>query len=272
MTLIQQEQVIYVYIYSHTYYNIKFSMSIEDKASFFLFTFQIYTSLSSNLSHTSTSLILVNPGDNLLNGLLAQILVLIILDNQNFEVLGSLFGGFDEGSADKSDSIDFTKLTGEVLLQDLLSLLIILSNSISLPFSKGTGGIGLEKSWLLVGIESSHKVGDTEGSDTTLLCIFLLDVGNVFGDIVDGGLIRVIQSIALAFDSGDVGKDSRISLETRKGDEDVVVELEDLFHGSGILKLGYILYFDTKNDTVLASDSNGAGTLFRSLDSILNLE
>jgi len=208
----------------------------------------------------------------LLNGLLAQILVLIILDNQNFEVLGSLFGGFDEGSADKSDSIDFTKVTGEVLLQDLLSLLIILSNSIGLPFSKGTGGIGLEKSWLLVGIESSHKVGDTEGSDTTLLCIFLLDVGNVFGDIVDGGLIRVIQSIALAFDSGDVGKDSRISLETRKGDEDVVVELEDLFHGSGILELGYILYFDTKNDTVLASDSNGAGTLFRSLDSILNLE
>lgn len=103
-----------------------------------------------------------------------------------------------------------------VLLKVLTQGLGVAPDGISFPQGVGTGGLGNIELGLFTFV-TNHEGGDAEGTDSSLLGIFLLGLGDEPGNIFKSGLILKVEAETLAFKAGFVDKDSGISLETCEG-------------------------------------------------------
>lgn len=158
-----------------------------------------------------------------------------------------------------------------VLLKVLTQVLGVAPDGVSLPQGVGAGGLGhIELGFFT--LVANHEGGDAEGSDSSLLSVFLLGLGDEAGNILKCGLILKVEAETLALKAGFVDKHSGISLETCEGKHDMLVNLQDLADCVRVLQGSCCLLLNSKNDTVLSLDTDSGRSTVHSLEGILNLE
>lgn len=101
---------------------------------------------------------------------------------------------------------------------------------------------------------------------------YLLNTGNVPGDVLDRDGVLDGQAVGLAFHACAVDEDASVGRQAGKAEADVVVEHGRLADGSRVLELEDGFLLDSEDDAVLAADSDGAGTLADGFEGIVDLE
>lgn len=94
-----------------------------------------------------------------------------------------------------------------------------------------------------VRIKPYNQRREPEGSNTSALRVLLLEPGDVPRDVLDGDRILNRQLVTLALDPRLVDEDPGVGLESRAGEGDVVVEINDLTDRSERkikVKLGFL--------------------------------
>jgi hypothetical protein len=130
------------------------------------------------------------------------------------------------------------------------------------PCRVNATGLSVEEPGLgAVGVEADDKSADAKGTDTTRLGIALLNLSDVFCNVLDGNGVFDGQAVTLCFQTGLVDEDSGVGVQTGKGKADVVVDETNLGGGdAGVLELHGTALFTTQDDNLVALDTDGASS------------
>lgn len=110
-------------------------------------------------------------------------------------------------------------------------------------------------------VETNNHCRDTEGADTTGLCVALLDTSDVFRNIFNRDGVFDGESVRLGFQAGLVDKDSGISVQSSEGQRNVVIEHLDLRRSdSCVLELHSGALLASQYHKILALDADSAST------------
>ena len=105
---------------------------------------------------------------------------------------------------------------------------------------------------LSIGIKSRDETTNAKGTNSSLLCEFLLGLGDILGHIFDWWAVIVVEPVALALDSGLVGKDPTIGSQAGICHVHMIVKLDYLFNCPSLLQLGDCFFLDEMIDTSAA--------------------
>ena len=139
-----------------------------------------------------------------------------------------------EGGDGEVHSLFIVHVILELLLQVLPQLLALLANGVGFPLLVGTRGLGLEESRLAFP-EASEEAGDTVRTYTTLLSRLLLYFSYHASYVLDIRGVFVSEPETLALKTSLVNQNTSISLESREGHGQVVVNLLNFTNGLGVL-------------------------------------
>jgi len=89
---------------------------------------------------------------------------------------------------------------------------------------------------LIIVVYTRNEGGDTKGTDTSLLSIFLLNLGEVSRQVIDRRRIFHGQSVRLGFYPYLIDQDAGIGGQAGKGQDAAIVDRDDLSNGSGVLQ------------------------------------
>ena len=121
-------------------------------------------------------------------------------------------------------------------------------------------------------VKAHDERGDPEGAHAAALRVFLLNAGDVLGDVLHRRRVLKREPIALAFDARAVDEDAGVGGEARKGEDDVLVELVDLAHGARVLQLRSRLALYCKHNVVFAAHADSGRALAHRFHCILHLK
>ena len=158
-----------------------------------------------------------------------------------------------------------------LVLEEFAELFRFFADGPGLPLTDGARWLRLEQRWLVL-IEASQESADAKWSQTTALRVLLLRLTHEVSDVVNGGLIFVLEAERLALETHLVDQDASVGLQTRESQHEVLIDALDLANGAWVLQLGHSVLLNGHHDAVVASDSNRCTATIDSFKGILHLE
>ena len=121
-------------------------------------------------------------------------------------------------------------------------------------------------------LETTQESGDSKGSYTATLSVLLLGLSDEPGNVLNRGLVFIVEPEGLALEAGLIDQNSCVCLETGEGEHQVVVDFAYFSNSAGVLQLLISGLLNCHDDAVFSLEGHGGVTPVDGFKGVLDLE